>query len=148
MDVEKFITQAGQQNIGVCAVITNSKNQILLGKRKNSYKSGTYGMPGGRVEINESLGIAINREILEETALENLDCKFLGVVRENQGVNDFIHFIFSAKISKQEPRLCEPDKCEGWQWFALDDLPENILTGHLEAIEIFKHGHKLVDLVY
>jgi ADP-ribose pyrophosphatase YjhB (NUDIX family) len=41
------------QPIGTCAIITNSQNQVLLGKRKNSYKAGMYGLPGGRIELNK-----------------------------------------------------------------------------------------------
>jgi ADP-ribose pyrophosphatase YjhB (NUDIX family) len=43
------------QSIGTCVVLTNTNNQILLGKRKNSYKAGYFGLPGGRIELNEKI---------------------------------------------------------------------------------------------
>ena len=34
-----------------------------------------------------------------------------------------------ANVAQGEPRLCEPDKCEGWDWYAPQSLPEP----HFEA---------------
>jgi len=135
------------QPIGTCAILINAQNQVLLGKRKNSYKAGQYGLPGGRIELNESIHVAIAREVTEETGLENLDFTFAGVVRENQGAYDFIHFVFMATISGQQPMLCEPEKCEGWEWFDLDGDLSEVLAGHKAGIELYKNGEYLADVV-
>lgn len=135
------------QPIGTCAVITNSKNQVLLGKRKNSYKAGLYGLPGGRIELNEPIATAIAREVEEETGINDLEFSFIGVVRENQGTYDFIHFVFSAQISNQEPMLCEPDKCEGWEWIDITSDMSQVLPGHKAGIEMYKNNQHLADVV-
>lgn len=51
----------------VCAIITNSKNEILACQR-NSMTSlpGKWEFPGGKIETNESKKSAIIREIKEE----------------------------------------------------------------------------------
>jgi 8-oxo-dGTP diphosphatase len=135
------------QPVGACAIFINAESQILLGKRKNSYKAGMYGMPGGRIDPNEPLISAISREVKEEAGIDNLKFSFVGVVRENQGVNDFIHFIFLAHVDAQEPVLCEPDKCEGWEWVnASFDLSE-VLPGHKAAIELYRNKEIMADLV-
>ena len=36
------IPVAKKQELGTCAVLYNSKGEILLGKRKNAYKAGQY----------------------------------------------------------------------------------------------------------
>jgi 8-oxo-dGTP diphosphatase len=119
----------------------------LLGKRKNSYKAGLYGLPGGRIELNEPIITAIAREVEEETGINGLDFSFIGVVRENQGTYDFIHFVFSAQISNQKPMLCEPDKCEGWEWVDnVSDLTQ-VLSGHKAGIGMYKKGNHLADVV-
>lgn len=72
-----------QQSIGVCAILFNTAGEVLAGKRKNSYKAGLYGLPGGRVEVNEPLVAAIKREVWEETGL-NFDensFTYVGVIR-------------------------------------------------------------------
>lgn len=135
------------QPIGTCAIIINSQNKVLLGKRKNSYKAGMYGLPGGRIELNELIATAIAREVEEETGIKDLNFTFVGVVRENQGTYDFIHFVFSAQISNQEPMLCEPDKCEGWEWIDIASDLIHVLAGHKAGIEMYKKGVCLADLV-
>lgn len=136
------------QPIGTCAIITNSQNQVLLGKRKNSYKAGMYGLPGGRIELNEPIATATAREVEEETGIKDLSFTFVGVVRENQGTYDFIHFVFSAQISNQLPMLCEPDKCEGWEWIDIASDLNQVLPGHKAGIEMYKNNNCLADLIH
>lgn len=138
--------QVAPQPIGACAILLNSQNQVLMGKRKNSYKAGFYGLPGGRIEVNERIEQAIQREVEEETGLKLSSLEYLGVVRENQGDYDFIHFIFVAKNVSQEPTLCEPEKCEGWEWVDLKNLPKQLLPGHKAALELFTSQQKVIDI--
>jgi 8-oxo-dGTP diphosphatase len=142
-----IMTTNSPQPIGACAVILNTEGKVLLGKRKNSYKSGCYGLPGGRIELNEPITAAIHREVLEETGLDLNNLEYSGVVRENQDKYDFIHFVFAAKNVTQSPVLIEPEKCEGWEWFAIDQLPELILPGHAAAIQTHQGTTKLIDIV-
>lgn len=135
------------QYIGTCAILLNSDKQILLGKRRNSYKAGMYGLPGGRIELNEKIISAIAREVTEETGLKGLEFSFVGVVRENQGEYDFIHFVFMAEIADQTPILCESEKCDGWRWFVLNENLLEVLPGHLSAIKLYLDKKNFVDLV-
>lgn len=128
-----------QQNIGACVIVTNSQgSKILLGKRLNSYRSGWYGMPGGRLDVGEPLDECAKRELVEETAIMAKSVEFLGTIRENQGKYDFIHFVFKCNEYEGTVTLTEPDKCEGWEWYSLDNLPKPILPGHVSAIEVYK----------
>ena len=133
------------QHIGTCALLVNADGLVLLGKRKNSYKSGYYGLPGGRVEVGESLESAIKREILEETGIKVDSCRYVGVVRETQDGYDFIHFVYVVKNVDDQPKLMEPEKCEGWNWAELDDLGK-ILPGHKAAVEMYLGNQKLIDV--
>lgn len=127
------------QPVGVCCLVINNKNEILLGKRKNNYKAGTFGLPGGRLEGNESLVDACKREVIEETGLTAHTLKYIGVVREWQEHNkwNFIHFVFVCKAFEGTVTLQEPEKCEGWEWYSLDNLPSPLLPGHKAAIEMY-----------
>lgn len=133
------------QPIGTCALLLNTQGQVLLGKRKNSYKAGYFGLPGGRVERNEPMLSAIAREVQEETGLQPSNLKFVGVVRENQGAYDFIHFVYMGEVAEATPQLCEPEKCEGWQWFELGPEIAGILPGHKAAIELFLQDTSFLD---
>lgn len=56
------------------AVITNDKGEVLLLREAKTYQEGTntgkYQIPGGRLNIGESYGEGLRREVKEETGLE------------------------------------------------------------------------------
>lgn len=132
------------ENIGAVVIAIHSDgNKILLGKRKNSYKAGWFGLPGGRVDYDELLPTGAARELLEETGLVPQDLTYLGVVREQQESSQFIHFGFVTHVFQGEPTNVEPDKCEGWEWYELDNLPDPILPGHQGIIDIFRFSEKV-----
>lgn len=133
--------------IGAAVIILNTKGEVLLGERINSYKAGWFGMPGGRIELEEPILDAAKREIQEETGLDIAYLEYVGVVRELQDGYNFIHFGYVTKEVTDEPQLIEADKCKGWKWYALDALPENILPGHKAVIDMYTKKETLVDLV-
>lgn len=127
------------EHIGACILILNIKNnQILLGKRKNAYREGDYGLPGGRTEFNESLIDNVKRELVEEAGITTTNISYIGVVKELQQKNyNFIHFGFLIKNFNGKIKNCEPNKCEGWKWFDINHLPKTILPGHKAIIEMY-----------
>lgn len=135
------------QPIGACALLLDTNGRVLLGKRKNSYKASYYGLPGGRIELNEPVAEAIRREVLEETGITLNVLRYLGVVRENQDGYDFIHFVFIAENVNQQPQLLEPEKCEGWEWIDPNDMQVQVLPGHQAAIKLYIHNEQIIDLI-
>jgi len=133
------------QPIGTAIIVQNKNGEILLGKRINSFGEGFYGIPGGRVERGEKLASCADRELKEETGLKSKEFRYLCVVKEWQESKnqDFIHFIFLCNDFDGTPVLLEPEKCESWNWYDLNNLPENILPGHLVGIEVLKSGDKV-----
>ncbi len=139
-----------EQNVGVGILVFDStQKKILLGKRKNSFRAGTWGIPGGRVGITESIEDAMKRELREETGVKPIQYKYLGVVREYQKENNgpFIFFIFKCTKYAGDIKNMEPDKCEGWVWHDLNKLPKNILKGHKLALDLLTQKNHLVDYV-
>ena len=57
-------------------VIVNEQNQILLQKRSDN---GLWGLPGGLLELDESIEEGAIREVKEETNLDIVITKFIGV---------------------------------------------------------------------
>ena len=55
--------------VGVGAVIVQG-GQVLIVKRKYEPLAGQWSLPGGGVEVGETLEAAVAREMLEETGLE------------------------------------------------------------------------------
>jgi 8-oxo-dGTP diphosphatase len=59
--------QMPKQCISVSALITNESGEVLL--LRTHWRSDTWEMPGGNVELGEPLDKAISREFLEETGI-------------------------------------------------------------------------------
>jgi 8-oxo-dGTP diphosphatase len=112
-----------QVGVGVL-IIQNGR--VLLGKRKGSHGAGTWSAPGGHLEFGESIDACARREVQEETGLEIDNLKH-GPFTNNIFAADKKHyvtvFVLASPVSG-EPQVLEPDKCEGWAWFALTALPE------------------------
>lgn len=107
-------------------------------KEKNAYRSGTYGFPGGRIEKQEKALAAAKRELEEETGLMAKTLRYVGVVKEWQKSFTFIHFIYECTEWEGDVMLKEPEKCEAWEWFDEKSLPEEILPGHYQGLELIK----------
>lgn len=122
-----------------CTVIVLSDKKVLLGKRVNSYKSGHFGCPGGRLELTEPLIECAKRELLEETGIKATKIEYVGAVRELQDGYNFIHFTFVCSKWIGNIRVMEPNKCESWDFYSVETLPEPILPAHLVGIDLTKN---------
>lgn len=111
--------------VGV-GVIIFKDSKILLGKRKNATGWGTWACPGGALEFGESLEACAMREVLEETGIRVLSVKKYGLTNDvfAQEGKHFLTIFMMADAFEGDPENCEPEKCDGWQWYALDALPE------------------------
>lgn len=115
-------------------VLIKKDNKILLGLRNDDpekadtelHLEGTWTMPGGKMEYGESFEEAAFRETKEETSLEIIDPKVICVSNDK---NEHAHFVtiglYSEKY-KGEVKTMEPDEIIKWEWFDLNNLPENL----------------------
>ncbi|PIR77380.1 MAG: hypothetical protein COU30_02820 [Candidatus Magasanikbacteria bacterium CG10_big_fil_rev_8_21_14_0_10_38_6] len=118
--------------VGTAVFIIKDGDLILLGKRINAHGHGTWAVPGGHLEFGESWEDCAKREVMEETGLS------VGKVAFFTAINNFFekedkHYVtlcFTAEYTGGEPELCEPEKCEGWEWFDWDDLPDTLFADY------------------
>lgn len=122
--------------IGVACVVER-EGKVLLGQRKGAHAIGCWGFPGGHLEFGESVESCATRELIEETGLKPLSMR-LGPWVENvmeEGQKHYITiFVFIDKFDG-EPALLEPDKCEGWEWYSWDSLPQPLFSPIPSLIE-------------
>lgn len=120
-------------------VILIRDGSVLLGLRKNVFGDGTWGLPGGHLEIGEELAEAAKRELLEETGIVAREMKFENVVNDRRkDKRHHIQIAFSCADFEGEVKLVEPDKCSEWKWFPLNALPENLFIAHINHLSAFK----------
>ncbi|GFR41035.1 hypothetical protein Agub_g1468, partial [Astrephomene gubernaculifera] len=113
--------------VGVGVLIFRGTD-VLVGCRKGSHGTGTYALPGGHLELGESFEQCAIREVEEETGIQIRDPAFAYAV--NSVFNETTHYVtvFMRVDVDQgvEPKLMEPDKCEGWSWVPWDAIPEPV----------------------
>lgn len=118
-----------QVSVGV-GVLIFREGKILLGRRKGSHGAGDWSAAGGHLEFGESPEACARREVMEETGLA------LGNLQNGAFVSNifpevnkhYVTLLMVAHHSHGEPQLMEPEKCEGWQWFAPESLPQPLFA--------------------
>jgi 8-oxo-dGTP diphosphatase len=110
--------------VGVGVIVVRD-GQVLLGKRRGSHGAGSWSAPGGKLDHGESIEACARRELAEETGLELGPMEFGPYTNDvfPEGVHYLTAFVI-ARAASGQPRVMEPDKCEAWQWFAWEALPE------------------------
>ncbi len=112
--------------------------KLLLGKRIAGFGAGAWGLPGGHLADGEEMEKAAARELEEETGLKAEKFRFLNLINDLTGKIHYLQVGFLAEgIGDDNPLVREPDLCEKWEWFDLNNLPEKILPGHVKQIQAF-----------
>lgn len=130
--------------IGVNALVVKD-GMVLMGKRLKKSGYGMYGYPGGHLEYNEAIVDALKRELFEETALVAEQFEFSSVINTPEDENHYIQINFVVTEYSGELENKEPEKCAGWQWFDIQNLPEDIYIPHKDFMKAHVENIKLLD---
>src|SRR4030066_725693 len=109
------------------AIIPFDENKILLIKRNTIPFKGYWALPGGRMDLGETIEQTIIREVKEETGLDVAIVRKIGEYHE-QGVQggveyDYYPACFLVKVVGGEMRK-QQGEIQEIQLFSLDDVPE------------------------
>ena len=113
--------------VDVAIIQANRKEyQILLIRRAQAPYQGKYALPGGFVNMDESLEEAAQRELFEETGVKNLKLTqiqtFSDPERDPRG--RVISTCFGCVISAGDKiQIHAGDDAADASWFGLNDLP-------------------------
>ena len=119
-----------------CNGLIFKDNKLLLGKRKNHYGEGTWGLPGGHLEYGESLEEAIKRELKEEVGILAKNLIFVSITEGEKIDSHYLQANFEVIEFEGEITLGEPEYCEALEFFSLNNLPE-IFPPHKNIIEAY-----------
>jgi len=140
MSIEREGKEKECIKVGVEAFII-ADDKLLLGKRKNVPGDGEWGLPGGHLELGETLSECMKRELQEELGIQARDFKLVALDNNPKNIGGhYIHIGFLVGNFDGSIALKEPEKCEEWRFFPIDNLPENIFSAHRKEIELFKKG--------
>ncbi len=120
-----------QPIIGVGAVIIKD-GKILLEKRKNEPGKGKWSIPGGLVELGETIEQTAIREVKEETGLEVEKPEHIdvvdNVVRDENGEVQYHFVIIDCFVKLKGGTLEARSDAEELRWVAFDEVERYDLT--------------------
>ena len=126
--------------VTVDVILISKQNSVLLIERGNEPYQGKWALPGGFIDMHETLDEACRRELEEETGLKvdylNQFSTFGAVNRDPRGRTISVVF-YSFSETEDVPKA--GDDAAKAQWFPIQTLPE-LAFDHRQIIEEFKAG--------
>jgi 8-oxo-dGTP diphosphatase len=120
--------------IGAFAIIFDDQDQVLLCHRRDM---DLWNLPGGGVESGELPTDAVLREVREETGLEVVIERLVGVY--GKPAKDDLVFAFSCRVVGGE--LSETDESDACGYFPFEAIPPNTPPKHVERVQdALDHG--------
>jgi len=117
--------------VGVGAIILK-EGTLLLEKRGHEPAKGKWSIPGGTVELGESLEAAVIRETKEETCLDVEDPQLVGVVDQmdlDEAGKVKYHFVIVDYLVKVKAGTCKAESdAEELKWVPLEEVESYNLT--------------------
>jgi ADP-ribose pyrophosphatase YjhB (NUDIX family) len=125
-------------------VVVNEDNHVLLQKRSDNKK---WGLPGGLLEMDESIIDCAIREVKEETNLDIAITRFLGVFNNPQmrwkekDEARVIAFALVGKVIGGELKINDEESLE-YRYFSYEAVPEVHAPDNQEAIRAYFEGKR------
>lgn len=97
-----------------------------MGQRRGAHGAGSWSVPGGHLEFNESPEETAIREVREETGLEIGNVSFAAVTNDvfaDEGKH-YVTLWMKSDWVGGEPTITEPDKFVEQAWVDFDSLPD------------------------
>jgi len=128
-------------------VLIIKDGKVLLGKRNDDAEKasselrgeGTWTMPGGKIHFGETIFQAAKRELFEETGMQLISGTIICVNNEK---NNYAHFVTVGILCEKFeglPETKEPEEITQWEWFSLEDIPENLYEPSKSILECWKN---------
>ena len=123
-----------------CGAAILQEGRILLLQRKRPPEAGAWSLPGGKVDLFETVQAAVEREVFEEVGIAIRAHDLLCVMNhiEPEAGLHWVAPVYLITEHHGAPRLCEPDKHASVAWFELDALPSPLARSVLAAAEAMR----------
>lgn len=142
-EIRKYVGHSPIMATAVVCIIYDKEKGILFEKSSNF---GMWCVPGGALEIGESLEDEVKREVKEETSLDIFNPKLFDV-RAN------VHMVYPNKdevyytsviyeVNEYSGELKADEESLELRWFPLNALPDNISPFQIGYIEKFVNSLK------
>lgn len=124
---ERFYPKAPRVGVGVVIIRETDERQVLLVQRGKEPAKGMWSVPGGSVELGETISEAAHREVREETGLE-IDIGPVitavdAIFRDDDEEISF-HYVIVDVLAFAAPDAAPvpADDADAAQWVSVDDV--------------------------
>jgi 8-oxo-dGTP diphosphatase len=126
--------------VDVVVLTRESRPRVLLIRRKNPPFAGGWAIPGGFIEMDETLEASARRELGEETGLE------VGPLQQLRTFGDpgrdprgrTVSIVFWTQIEAPSVDLAARDDAAELGWYYLDHLPP-LAFDHADILSLASH---------
>lgn len=132
--------------VGANIIVVDSENRILLQLRTDN---NCWGLPGGSMELGESLEDVAKRELYEETNLIANELSLFNVYSGKELYyryphGDEVYNVVASFICKNYDGelMAEKNEVSSLQFFSINDLPSNISPPDLPIVTEFIHNQR------
>lgn len=128
--------------IAVHVFIEKGQEILLLQRAGTGFHDGSWSVPAGRLNSNETIRQAAVREASEEVnaKVDISDLSAPLVMHHKDDRGERLYFFFSCTSWENELANVETEKCSAIKWFAINDLPSDIIPHVKYAIErLYRH---------
>ena len=133
--------------IAVHIFLIKNKSVFLLKRKNTGFKDNMWSVPAGRVENDESLTNAVQREAKEETGVQ-IKIKDLSeplFIYYHNKKGGRLYVFFSCNKWKGIPHNNEPAKSSETKWFPNNQLPKNLVNHVRVSIKSFLCGKRFIE---
>lgn len=123
--------------VAVGAVVIDA-DRLLLVRRGRGPAAGAWSVPGGRVEVGETLAEAVTRELREETGVEAVCGPLLFWAERIDDDDHFVILDFEATLVGDDQLVAGDDAAEA-AWVDLHEVADRALVDGL-AERLHDHG--------
>ncbi|WP_442600688.1 NUDIX hydrolase [Paenibacillus sp. KN14-4R] len=136
--------------VGAVIIVVDEEGKLLLQQRK--YPNGSWGLPGGLMELGESVEDTARRELFEET---NLTAGKLELINIYSGPGNFVRaangdefYVVATAFYTTEitgELLIDESESLDMKYFYPSEIPARTVKSHQKMIDEFieKHYHKI-----
>ncbi len=132
------MTNQAVVRVGVQVFVVQN-GQVLLGKRQNGFQADTWALPGGCLELGESIFECAARELWEETGLIATQFRFVCIADATTSTNHFLQIGVEALEWKGVPENKEPEFCSAMRFYHMEELPRDIFGSSQPLIESYRN---------
>ena len=129
--------------VGVAAAVFDPAGRVLLVQRGRPPRAGSWGLPGGLLELGESLVDGVQREVREECGVEiavgDVAGVFEPITRDEQGRIEYHYIVIDYWASWLSGDPHPHDDAAAVAWAVLDAL---------DAYDLLPDSRKVIEKAY